>query len=140
MEKLKKILKSETCQNSTFIIGLCFFITMFILHNPWMIIPTYFLFSISAYGVLNDRSEKLKKEIESKTDKPKKEPTEWMGYKDGKKHVLTLFFDDKLEKYRVADMYGLKILPYQFESKTDGLNYIYSNYESVQGLIIYNCL
>lgn len=92
---------------------------------------------ISCYGVMNKRVKPKEPQVEEQ--KEEKNPTEWIGYKNGNKHVLTLFFDERCEKYRIAEMYSLKIFTHQFDTKEDGLNYIYSNYENVVGMIIYNC-
>lgn len=109
---------------------------MFCLSKPILLIPIVIFWCISLYGVLNERVEKTNNKT---CVKEYREPTEWMGYKNGNKHVLTIFFDEKNEKYRIAEMYSLKVLPHQFDTKVDSLNYIYSNYENVVGMVVYNC-
>ena len=136
MEKINKFFKSEICQDSTFVLGMILFILMFFV-SPWLLIPAYILFMISCYGVLNERVKSKEKQMEKQ--KEEKTPTEWTAYKDGKKYILDIFFDEKCEKYRIAEMYSLKIFNHQFDTKVDGLNYIYSNYENVVGLVVYNC-
>lgn len=141
MKSINECIKSTTCQWTTFGIGAVFFIIMFCINNPVLIIPSFMFFTVSLCGVLLERCEYIKKEFEeqNESNEPKKEPTEWMGYKNGDKHVLTIFFDEKNEKYRIAEMYSLKVLPHQFDTKVDSLNYIYSNYENVVGMVVYNC-
>lgn len=136
MKKINKFIKSEFCQNTSFVLGMIFFIMTFCV-NTWLLIPAYTLFIISFYGVMNERVKPKETQVEEQ--KEEKAPSQWMGYKNGNKYTLVLFFDEKCEKYRIAEMYSLKIFNHQFDTKVDGLNYIYSNYENVVGLVVYNC-